>query len=265
VTATARKGIAPYVLLPGDPARVAQIAARWDSAREVYSDREFVAYTGTHEGVELSCVSTGIGCPSAGIAMEELARAGAHTFVRVGTCGTYLDHIAVGELVIFDAALRLDGASRLYAPPEFPAVADHRAVAAAVGAAERVGVRHHVGTTRTADTFYALHPRPGASFGDYWISSWRDQFADMRRMRIAAAEMETSIILVLARLWGLRAVGMAIVLDNLLEVAEETARTGRFDPATQLAPLGEDGVERLARVGTETLLELARQDAAVAR
>ena len=117
--------VAPYVLLPGDPGRVPLVASLWDESREVASNREYVTFTGTYRGVPISCTSTGIGCPSTAIAMEELARVGATTFVRIGTCGTFQDRVRIGDMAIFDSAARYDGASRLYAPLEFPAVADH--------------------------------------------------------------------------------------------------------------------------------------------
>ncbi len=115
--------VAPYVLLPGDPGRVPLVASYWDEAREVARNREYVTYTGTYRGAPISCTSTGIGAPSTAIALEELARVGATTFVRIGTCGSLQTRARVGDLAIFDSAARYDGASRLYAPLEFPAVA----------------------------------------------------------------------------------------------------------------------------------------------
>ena len=117
--------VAPCVLLPGDPGRVPVVASYWDEAREVARNREYVTYTGTYRGAPISCTSTGIGAPSTAIALEELARVGATTFVRIGTCGSLQTRARVGDLAIFDSAARYDGASRLYAPLEFPAVADH--------------------------------------------------------------------------------------------------------------------------------------------
>jgi uridine phosphorylase len=252
--------VAPYVLLPGDPGRVPVVASLWDEAREVASNREYVTYTGTYRGVPISCTSTGIGCPSTAIAMEELARVGATTFVRIGTCGTFQDHVANGDIAIFDSAARYDGASRLYAPIEYPAVAHHDVVGAAIEAARALGYRAHVGTTRSADTFYAMHPRPGSSFGGYWQSGWREHFEDLKRLNVVAAEMEASVIFVLARIWGLRAGGVAVVLDNVLEVSGEE---GRFDPEEQFAH-GGDEIERLARMGSETVRILAERDSAKA-
>ena len=248
--------VAPYVLLPGDPGRVPIVASFWDEAREVARNREYVTYTGVYRGVPISCTSTGIGCPSTAIAIEELARVGATTFIRIGTCGTFQDHVANGDIAIFDSAARYDGTSRLYAPLGYPAVASHDVLRAAIDAADGLEYRYHVGTTRSADTFYALHARPGSSFGDYWQSSWREHFEDLKRLNIVAAEMEASVILVLARIWGLRAGGVAVVLDNVLRVSGDE---GGFDPQTQFEH-GGDEIERLARLGSETVRVLAERD-----
>jgi uridine phosphorylase len=248
--------IAPYVLLPGDPGRVPVISALWDESRHIATSREYVTHTGLYKGVPISCTSTGIGAPSTSIAMEELARCGARVFVRVGTAGTFLDSVHVGDMAIFDAAMRLDGASRLYAPIEYPAVASHDVVEAAIQAATELGFPHHVGITRSADTFYAGHPQPGSSYNGYWQSSWRDHFDDLARLNIVAAEMEASVIFVLARVWGLRAGGVAVVLDNVRHVS---GSSGEFVPEKQITH-GAEHIERLARLGCETVRHLALQD-----
>ena len=248
--------VAPYVLLPGDPGRVPVISKLWDEFRHVATSREYVTHTGTYKGVAISCTSTGIGAPSTSIAMEELARCGARVFIRVGTCGTFLDSIQNGDMVIFDAAMRLDGASRLYAPIEYPAVASHDVVEAAMRAATDLGLRHHVGITRSADTFYAGHAQPGSSYNGYWQSWWKDHFDDLARLNVAAAEMEASVIFVLARVWGLRAGGMAVVGDNVRHVS---GRSGSFEPEKQIAH-DPDRIDRLARLGCETVRHLASMD-----
>ncbi len=249
--------VAPTVLLPGDPRRVEVVAQLWDEARHVATNREYVTWTGTYRGTPISCVSTGVGAPSTSIALEELARVGATTFIRIGTCGTFLDHVAIGDIAVFDSAVRLDGASAAFAPVEFPAVASHDVVAACIRAGDELGYRYHVGTTRSADTFYARHPRPGSSFGGYWQADWREHFEDLKRMNVVAAEMEASVIFVLARVWGLRAGGISVVLDNLLNVSGES---GEFDPEGQIEH-GADHVERLARMGCEAVRLLAEGDA----
>jgi len=160
-------------------------------------------------------------------------------------------------MVIFDAAMRLDGASRLYAPIEYPAVASHDVVEAAIQAATGLGLTHHVGITRSADTFYAGHPQPGSSYNGYWQSWWREHFNDLARLNVAAAEM-ASVIFVLARVWGLRAGGMAVVLDNVRRVS---GTSGEFVPERQIEH-GAEHIERLARLGCETVRHLALRDAA---
>lgn len=247
--------VADSVLLPGDPGRVEVIASHWDNARLIASNREYVTYTGTYKGVPISCMSTGIGCPSTAIGMEELARVGAKTFLRVGTCGTFQDHVAVGDLAIFDSALREDGASLAYAPSGFPAVASHDVVSAAEQATASLGLPYHVGTTRSADTFYASHPTPGSSYGGYWQSNWKDRFQDMRRMNVLAAEMEASVIFVLARIWGLRAGGLSVVLDNMIDLKQHNT----FDPDQHLDH-SDDNIHRLAQAGSETVRILYEND-----
>ena len=253
---TSEGDVAPYVLLPGDPGRVETIARTWDDAQHVATNREYVTYTGTYRGAPISCTSTGIGAPSTSIAMEELARCGARTFIRVGTCGTVQPDVPNGTMAVLDSAMRQDGASLAYAPIEFPAVADHRVVNACVAAARDLGLDHVVGTTRSADTFYASHPQPGSSYGNFWQSSWQHRFEDLRRLNVVAAEMEASVILVLARVWGLRAGGVSVVLDNMLEVAGES---GEFDPETQLEH-SQRWIEQVAQLGNETVAQLWQAD-----
>lgn len=244
--------VAEHVLLPGDPARVEVIASHWDEAHKVAGNREYVTYTGIYKGAPISCMSTGIGCPSTAIGMEELARCGARTFLRVGTCGTFQDRVKVGDLAIFDSALREDGASKAYAPIEFPAVASIDVVNACVQAAEEFGFPAHVGTTRSADTFYASHPVPGSSYNGYWQADWKHRFENLQRMNVIAAEMEASVIFVLARVWGLRAGGVSVVLDNMMKLHEEAEE---FDPESQLDHSSEN-ITKLALTGSEAVRRL---------
>jgi uridine phosphorylase len=247
--------VAPYVLLPGDPGRVPVVASYWDEAREVARNREYVTYTGTYRGAPISCTSTGIGAPSTAIALEELARVGATTFVRIGTCGSLQEQVRIGDVAIFDSAARYDGASRLYAPIEFPAVADHDVVAATIEAAHGQGVTHHVGTTFSTGVFYT--PQEGIAFGGYHQSWAREVYEDARRQNILAAEMESSVLMVLTRIWGLRGGAMAVVADDVFASVDET---GAFD-AEATFDVGAAQMERLARVGSETVRLLAERDA----
>ncbi len=170
-------------------------------------------------------------------------------FIRIGTCGTYQDQVRNGDLAIFDAAMRYDGASHLYAPPEFPAVASLEVTQALIDASEALGARYHVGITRSADSFYARHPRPGSSFNDFWQSNWAEFMMDMKRLGVLGAEMEASIIFVLARIWGLQAGACAVVLDNVLKVMDEA---GGLDPEAGFAH-DRERIELMGRVASEAV------------
>ena len=247
--------VAPAVLLPGDPGRVEVVASLWEEARHVSGNREYVTFTGTYGGVPISCTSTGIGSSSTAIAMEELARVGATTFVRIGTCGALQEHVGVGDVVVLDSAIRADGTSALYAPVGFPAVAHHEVVEAAVDAARGLEVRHHVGTTFSTDLFYV--PEAGSAFGGYEQSAWRERYADVARTNALAVEMEAGVLMVLSRIWGLRGGAIALVSD----MAEERDESGVWDPQATF-DVSQEPVERLARVGCETVRILSERDRA---
>ena len=250
--------VAPYVLLPGDPKRVPIVASYWDEAHFVADNREHVTYTGVYKGVPISCTSTGMGCPSTAIAMEELARCGVKNFIRIGTCGTFQDYVKKGDMQIFDSACRYDGTSYHYAPGPFPAVADHDTVEAAIQAAKALGLPYHVGTTRTQDTFYANYPKPGSAFGGFWQSRWENFYPDLKRLNVMGGEMETSIVLVLTRIWGLRGGAMAVTLDNIIDSQEDE---GEYEPE-QALDHSEDNIKTLSLMGFETIKKLYEIDQA---
>ncbi len=153
--------IGRYVLLPGDPKRVKKIAGHLDSARKVGDSREYETWTGTLDGEPVTVMSTGIGGPSAAIALEELSDLGAHTFIRVGTCGGIQPEVKSGDLVIATAAVRQDGTSREYAPLAWPATADFDVMSALHQAAPRA----HLGVVQSKDSFYGQHDPADAGGG----------------------------------------------------------------------------------------------------
>jgi len=207
-----RKGdIARYVLLPGDPARVKVIASLLDESRKVAENRQYVTYTGIISGVGISTTSTGIGGPSAAIAVEELARCGADTFIRVGTCGGYQKDQKIGDLAIATGAVRWEGTTRQYVPIEYPAFSTPEVVMALVEAAERTGAKYHVGITKSADSLYA-----GMAFGGYQQSWMKNIEADFVRSNVISAEMEASTIFTLASLFRLRAGSVCSIIDLVL-------------------------------------------------
>ena len=146
-----------YVILPGDPKRCKTIAQYFDDARFIADNREFVTYTGYLEGEKVSVTSTGIGGPSASIAMEELVRCGADTFLRVGTCGGIDLDVKGGDTVVATGAVRMEGTTREYAPIEYPAVADFEVTNALVQACKDGGRPYHVGIVQSKDAFYGQH------------------------------------------------------------------------------------------------------------
>ena len=152
-----RGDVGRYCLLPGDPGRCEKIAAYFDHPAHVMTNREYTTWTGTLLGEKVSVCSTGIGGPSAVIAMEELHNIGADTFIRVGTCGGIKLEVKSGDIVIASGAVRMEGTSREYAPIEFPAVADYTVLAALVQAARSQGRTWHAGVVQCKDSFYGQH------------------------------------------------------------------------------------------------------------
>lgn len=209
--------VAPYVLLPGDPHRVEKVAALWDEAHFIADNREHVTYTGTYKGMPITCTSTGMGCPSTAIAIEELARCGARTLMRMGTCGGIQEKVRKGDFVIFDSACRFEGTTKLYAPVEYPAVAHHEIVRGAIETAEAEGIRYHVGTSRCIDAIYTNRPDKNTSFGGYRLHNWDYFMEDMEQMNVIAGDMESAAVMVLSRLFGLRGGCVCMCAANLLD------------------------------------------------
>ena len=200
------------VLLPGDPDRVDVIADCWDEYDEKARHREYRTLAGTYDGEPLSVTSTGIGAPSAAIAVEELARVGAETFVRVGSCGAIQAEASVGDLVITTAAVRQEGTSDEYVREDYPAAADDEVVTALVTAAERLGHEYHLGVTCSTDSFYAGQSRPG--FEGFRAAGAEALIEELQEAGVVNFEMEASAILTLAGLYGLRAGAVCTVYAN---------------------------------------------------
>jgi uridine phosphorylase len=238
--------VADSVLLPGDPDRLETIVADWD-AHEIRGDhREYRTATGTHDGTPISVTSTGIGSPSAAIAVEELARVGAETLLRVGSCGAIVPAASIGDLVITTGAVRQEGTSEEYVREDYPASADHRVVSALVAAAEQLDYDYHLGVTCSTDSFYAGQSRPG-----YDGFQARDSEANIDELRAAGVvnfEMEAASILTLASIYGLRAGAVCTVYAN--------RETGEFRT---------EGEAKAAKCASLAVTYLERMDDAVAR
>lgn len=189
-----------YVILPGDPGRCEKIAALFDDAHFVAQNREFTIYTGTLLGEKVSVCSTGIGGPSASIAMEELAAIGADTFIRVGTCGGIAMDVLPGDVVVATGAIRYEHTSLEYAPIEFPAVPDFDVTAALKAASESLGYRTHTGVVQCKDSFYGQHsPEKSPVYYDL-LQKWES----WKRLGVKASEMESAALFVVAAALGVR-------------------------------------------------------------
>jgi uridine phosphorylase len=225
--------VADTVLLPGDPERVDTVTALWDDHEAVASHREYRTATGEYEGTPISVTSTGIGSPSAAIAVEELARVGADTFIRVGSCGGIQPELDVGDLVITTGAVRKEGTSDAYVREDYPAVADREVVGALVAAAEELGHDYHLGVTMSSDSFYAGQGRPG--FEGYEAPDAEGLVEELQGAGVLNIEMEAAAITTLSGLYGLRAGAVCSVYANRVTGEFRTEGESRAAETASLA------------------------------
>lgn len=199
-----------YVILPGDPGRCEKIAAYLENPVKVAQNREYTTYTGTLEGTLVSVVSTGIGGPSASIAMEELIHCGADTFIRVGTSGGMQPEVCGGDLVIATGAIRNEGTTKEYAPIEYPAVADHDIVQALKESAEELGLRSHLGVVQCKDNFYGQHSPESMPVAEELNQKWNAWIA----CGALASEMESAALFVVGSVRRVRVGTVLLVIAN---------------------------------------------------
>lgn len=199
-----------YVIMPGDPKRCVKIAQYFDDPVLIADNREYITYTGTLDGVKVSVTSTGIGGPSASIAMEELCRCCADTFVRIGTCGGMQTEVKSGDVVIATGAIRMEGTSKEYAPIEYPAVADLEVTNALVSAAKTKGFPYHAGVVECKDAFYGQHEPEKMPVGYELLSKWEA----WKMMGCLASEMESAALFIAAGKLRVRAGSCFLVVAN---------------------------------------------------
>ena len=195
-----KKGdVAPYVLLPGDPGRVLRMAKQLDSFKEISFNREYRVVTGKYHGLSVTICSTGIGGPSTAIAIEELINLGAHTFIRVGSCGACQKNIKIGDVIIPDSVIREDHTCLDYVPLQFPAVADRHVLSALEDSALKVKAKYHVGLSISSDALYS--------------KANKDRKIIWSQFGALAQDMETGTVLTLARVKGAKAGSILLVVD----------------------------------------------------
>ena len=209
-TGLAKGDVGRYVILPGDPKRCAKIAAHFDNPVLVSDVREYVTYTGTLDGVKVSVTSTGIGGPSAAIAIDELSKCGADTFLRVGTCGGMQDEVMGGDIVIASGAIRMEGTSREFAPIEYPAVANIDVMNAMIDSAKELNERYHVGVVQCKDSFFGQH-EPEIMPVSYEL---QNKWQAWLRMGCLASEMESAALFIAGSFLRVRVGSCFLVVAN---------------------------------------------------
>ncbi|MEA5094566.1 MAG: uridine phosphorylase [Sedimentibacter saalensis] len=236
-----------YVILPGDPKRCVKIAEHFDNPVLVADHREFVTYTGFIDGVKVSVTSTGIGGPSASIALEELSNIGADTFIRVGTSGGMDINVLGGDLVIASGAIRMEGTGREYAPMEFPAVANYEVLNALVKASKDLGKKYHVGIVQCKDAYYGQHEPETKPVGYELINKWNAWL----KLGALASEMESAALFIVGAYRRVRVGAILNVVAN-----QERRKLGLDDPM-------EHDTEAAIVTAIEAIRNLIKEDKAV--
>jgi uridine phosphorylase len=239
--------VGSYVLVPGDPFRTKLIAEHLEGAEEKAWSREFRTFTGRVGDTLVSTCSSGIGGPSMAIAVEELGELGAHTFIRVGTCGAVQPQIRLGDLVVATGSVRSEGTPDGYVPREYPAIASHDVVAACIAAAAAAGVTYHLGVVRSVDALYSdllpdLMPRPDELRGE--LKMWA-------RAGVVANDMESATLMVVSSLRRWRSGVLLVCVDEL-----DAGEIHHVDPAF---------IHRMVDVAVDAVRRLIERDHAASR
>ena len=216
-----KEDIGQYVLLPGDPGRCEKIAQYFDEPTFCGMNREFCCYSGYLQGTKVSVVSTGIGGPSASIAMEELVNLGAHTFIRIGTCGGIDLDVKSGDTIIATGSIRAEGTTREYAPIEYPAVPDFTVTTALVAAAEELAIPYHVGVMQCKDSFYGQHRPETMPVSSELLNKWEA----WKQLGAKGSEMESAALFVVAAYRKVRCGACFLTVAN-----QERAKAGLDNP-----------------------------------
>ncbi|MEI0558717.1 nucleoside phosphorylase [Brachyspira intermedia] len=206
-----KKGdVGRYVIMPGDPKRCVKIAKRFDDAKLIADYREYATYTGYINGVKVSATSHGIGGPSTAIALEELIKVGADTFIRVGTCGGMNIDVLPGDVVIVNGAIKGGGTMDNYIPKEFPCVPNIDVLEAMIEGADKVKTRTHVGVVQCKDAFYAQHAPESMAVDKELLYKW-DSYI---KAGCLASEMESATLFAVGAAKNVRTGAAMLVLHN---------------------------------------------------
>ena len=202
--------VGEYCILVGDPGRCEKVASYFDESEFVTSNREFTTYRGKLDGVDVCVTSTGIGGPSAAIAIEELTKVGVKYFIRVGTCGGINLDVKSGDLVVATSAIRQEGTSKEYAPVEYPASADMDIVFAIKKAVDKMDVNAHFGVVQSKDSFYGQHSPEKSPVSYDLLNKWES----WKKLGVLSSEMETAALYTVAASIGVKCGCILAVIWN---------------------------------------------------
>jgi uridine phosphorylase len=236
--------VGKYVILPGDPKRCKKIAEYFDNPKLIADNREYVTYTGYLNGEKVSVTSTGIGGPSASIALQELVKAGAKTFIRIGTCGGMDIDVKGGDVVIATGAIRMEGTTKEYAPIEFPAVANLDVINSLVKSAKGLDYQYHTGIVQCKDSFYGQHEPENMPVSYELQNKWNAWL----KMGCLASEMESAALFIVGSYLRVRVGSVFLVVAN-----QEREKQGLDNPVIH-------DTDKAIKVAVEALKNLINED-----
>lgn len=239
--------IGEYVFLPGSPERAALIAECFDNPQEMAYNREYRTFTGTLDGVKVSVCSTGMGCPSTAIAVEELHEIGAHTMIRVGSCASVSPKLCMGDIAIPNGAVRMEGVANHYLPIEFPAVPDMGLVAHLEHASQKLGYAYNVAPTITKASFYTQTDPDSKPVGYELKNRWNAY----EKGGATSTEMESSALFAIGSCLGIRVATVLVSATNCKQYSNDSRKNG---------PSGWES--RAIAVGIEAMRNIIREDRA---
>lgn len=238
--------VGKYIILPGDPKRCAKIAKYFDNPVQVADNREYVTISGTLLGEKVSVCSTGIGGPSASIALEELSQCGGEVFIRVGTAGGMELSVKSGDVVIAESAIRMEGTSKEYAPIEWPATADFFVTKELYDAANRLGFKNHVGVVQCKDAFYGQHKPEDLPVSYELLDKWQAWL----KLGCKASEMESAALFTVAAYLKKKIGTVLFIVSN-----QERVKAGMSNPIYH-------DTDKAIQVAIEAIKEMIRREQA---
>ncbi|UYP01247.1 nucleoside phosphorylase [Oceanotoga sp. DSM 15011] len=239
--------ISKYVVLCGDPGRVEKIVTKLNNCKKIASNREYLTYTGFYKGIKITATSTGIGAPSAAIAIEEMYNCGMEVAVRVGTIMGLKDDL-LGKLLIPSAVMKEDGTSPTYAPKTYPSCASYELVEIMNESSKEYGLEYNNGIICSMDGFYSQMKE--SKLSNKMKNNVNKTFENLKKYNISGIDMESSVILTLTNLMGIKGciVTMTTVLENLNDFLKGEERTKAEDDLINVVL---NGIVKYAKIEEE--------------